>query len=284
MMTALALSGHDCLFAEETVLNANTALTNTTLVNTTLVNTTLVNKKLIEELYSSADAEQAEALSDFEAKVKNVAAQTQVAEKERKKQERLKSAEKKTRSAHFKFFKYRKDGAVAYSDKKPKKTEFQVIVFNSCYACSPLSKVNWRATRLYKTEFADAIALAANRYAVDPALVRAIIHAESNFNPLVRSHKGAMGLMQLMPKTAIAMGVSDAYNSGENIDGGTKYLSLMLEKFNGNVSLAAAAYNAGPNAVSKYNGVPPYQETKTYVERVKILHNRYKNELALARN
>lgn len=223
-------------------------------------------------------------LAEFEATVNNVVAQTAAAERERLRQERLARAERKKAARQFKFFKYSKDGTVAYSDRQPKKADYQVILYTSCYACSPLSTVDWRATRLYMTQFSHSIAVAANSNGLDPALVRAVIHAESNFNPLARSRKGAMGLMQLMPKTAKAMGVSDGYNSTQNIEGGAKYLALMLERFGGNITLAAAAYNAGPTAVMKYNGVPPYEETKTYVERVKILYKRYKSELALARN
>jgi soluble lytic murein transglycosylase-like protein len=114
--------------------------------------------------------------------------------------------------------------------------------------------------------------------------VRAVIHAESNFNPLARSRKGAMGLMQLMPGTARDMGVADSSDPGQNIQGGVKYLAYLLGRFNGDITLATAAYNAGPGAVSRHHGVPPYEETKTYVFRVNVLHQRYKLQASFARN
>jgi len=233
-----------------------------------------------------AESVQTSSLSDFEERVRRVAEQTAAEEKARQKEARLAAeAERKSKPAEpFTFFKYRKNGATAYSDRAPRKTDYQVIVYNSCYACSPLSTVDWRATKLYLTEFNYSIGHAAKIYGVDPALVRAIIHAESNFNPLARSRKGAMGLMQLMPQTAKDMGVDDITDPTENIAGGVKYLAWLLERFNGDVKLATAAYNAGPGAVSKYNGVPPYEETQTYVFRVNILHKRYKTLAALAKN
>lgn len=227
---------------------------------------------------------QESSLSDFEAQVRRVAEQTAADEKARKEQER-KEYEAAAKKQEFKFFKYRKDGTVAYSDRQPHKTDFEVIVYNSCYACNPLSRIDWRGTRLYLTEFTYSISRNASKYGVDPALVRAVIHAESNFNPLARSRKGANGLMQLMPGTARDMGVKDASNAADNIEGGVKYLAWLLKRFKGDITLATAAYNAGPGAVEKYRGVPPFEETKTYVFRVNILHQRYKTQLAsLARN
>lgn len=229
---------------------------------------------------------QESSLADFEAHVRRVAERTAAEEKARKEQERLEqeAAAQANKSKQLTFFKYRKDGTVAYSDRQPRKTDYQVIVYNSCFACNPLSTVDWRVTRLYLSQFTYSITQAAARHGVDPSLVRAVIHAESNFNPLARSRKGAMGLMQLMPGTAKDMGVGDAYNAAQNIDGGVKYLAWLLKRFNGDITRATAAYNAGPGAVEKYGGVPPFDETKTYVFRVNILHQRYKTQLALASN
>jgi len=121
-----------------------------------------------------------------------------------------------------------------------------------------------------------AIEAYSEKFNVDPLLVRAVIKQESGFQPFALSTAGAMGLMQLMPDTAKGLGVSDPYNIEENIRGGIQYLSYQLEAFDNDLSLALAAYNAGPNAVRKYGGIPPYQETRNYVKMVLKYYDMYK--------
>jgi soluble lytic murein transglycosylase-like protein len=115
---------------------------------------------------------------------------------------------------------------------------------------------------------------AAERHQVDPALVRAVIETESNWNPSAVSRKGALGLMQLIPGTAQRFGVNDAFSPKQNVDAGVKYLKILLERYNGNLDLALAAYNAGEGAVDRAHGIPAYRETRNYVQKVQEAYYR----------
>jgi soluble lytic murein transglycosylase-like protein len=118
------------------------------------------------------------------------------------------------------------------------------------------------------TAFDELISSASGRYNVDADLIRAVIKTESDFNTNARSNKGAMGLMQLMPETARLHNVSNAFNPNENVDGGVRHLRMLLERYQGDLELSLAAYNAGAGAVEKHGGIPPYNETREYVRKV----------------
>jgi soluble lytic murein transglycosylase-like protein len=116
--------------------------------------------------------------------------------------------------------------------------------------------------------FANLIGAAAARYGLDPALLAGIVKQESNFNPNAKSSAGAKGLTQLMDSTARRLGVTDPFDPAQSLDGGARFLSSLVTQFHGDQSLAAAAYNAGPGAVQKYGGIPPYEETRIFVPKV----------------
>lgn len=178
---------------------------------------------------------------------------------------------------------YVKNGVTHYTNVRPRdrgvpvRTLFTYV--ETCYACAPLPGVDFGHVRLNTTAWAEEIRAAAAKFGVDEALVRAIVHAESSFNPNAVSHKNAQGLMQLIPATAQRFGVKDPFDPAQNIRGGVEYLAWLLDRFDGNVTLAAAGYNAGEGNVDRHGGVPPFEETRRYVERVAILHARYRQAL-----
>lgn len=172
----------------------------------------------------------------------------------------------------------RKDGITEYTNVRPPRGTFALLFsyISTCVACDVNSTIDFSSTRLNLEVFKEEIAAAAADFAIDASLLRAVMHAESAFNPMALSSKGAQGLMQLMPGTASDLGVSDAFDASQNIRGGAQYLAQMLRSFNGDERLATAAYNSGPGAVQKYGNVPPYAETQLYVERVALLRERYR--------
>lgn len=192
-----------------------------------------------------------------------------------------------TRLVQGQVYSYIKDGVRHYTSKPPRgvagATMLRTIKYSfmeTCFACGTRPGVNFNTLRLNTAAYQAEIAAAARQHGVEESIVRAIIHAESAFNPNALSRVGAQGLMQLMPATARRFGVGNAFDANQNIAGGVQYLAWLLKRFNGNLTLAAAGYNAGEGAVDKYKGVPPYSETRRYVERVAVLAERYRGALA----
>jgi soluble lytic murein transglycosylase-like protein len=165
-------------------------------------------------------------------------------------------------------------GVTSFSDIEPLDADYRRYRID-CFACEVDSLIDWRKAKLYLQPYRHDINQASLVYDIDPAFVRAVIHAESHFNPQAISKTGAQGLMQLMPATARELGVKNSLSAKQNIKGGVKHLARLLKKYKGDNALASAAYNAGEGAVKRHGGIPPYKETQVYVERVGILHKRY---------
>jgi len=171
------------------------------------------------------------------------------------------------------------NGVTHYSSKKPRGVKYSILRIR-CPECTWKNKVNWHTTPLITDRFTDIIRQEAARAGFEPALIMAIIHAESGFNPNNVSSAGAQGLMQLMPATQKRFAVRSAFSPRQNIRAGVTYLRDLMKRFNGNLDLVLAAYNAGENAVLAYDKtIPPFDETRNYVKRVKILYKRYKKTL-----
>jgi soluble lytic murein transglycosylase-like protein len=171
-----------------------------------------------------------------------------------------------------------RDGIVHYTSVRPSGQENVTTFSFPCYASdTSCNQLDWESIPLNRLAYDDEILAAARVFTVDDSLIRAIIHAESAYQPEALSPRGAQGLMQLMPATQKELQIIDVFDPVSNIEGGTRYLSDLLQQFDQSVELATAAYNAGPGAVREYGGVPPYQETRDYVRRVKILHRRYRS-------
>lgn len=145
----------------------------------------------------------------------------------------------------------------------------------------PASSPPLLSKRRSENAYDNIIMEAARRHDVHPALIKAIIKAESSYNPRAVSKKGARGLMQLMPGTARAMGVKNSFNPRHNIHGGTKYFKHLLDEFGGNIRLALAAYNAGIQKVRKYGSIPPYKATRSYIRKVISYYREYRTEMRM---
>jgi len=180
-------------------------------------------------------------------------------------------------------YRYEKDGVVHYTNVRPRgvaSAKKLFSYFEACYACGAMPGVDFGRISLNTSAFSSEIRSAALQYGVEEAIVRAIIHAESAYRPNAVSRAGARGLMQLIPATASRFGVADVFDPAQNIKGGVQYLAWLLKRYDSNLTLAAAGYNAGEGAVAKYGGVPPYAETQRYVQRVGQLADRYRTALA----
>lgn len=169
------------------------------------------------------------------------------------------------------------NGIKVLTSRKPDTTRYQVKNHGCFGTCR--TGVNWTSTPLKQKLFINEVNTAATAYGVDKALVRAIIHAESWFEPTALSSAGAQGLMQLMPATQERFGVSDPHDPQQNISAGVKYLAWLMQEFDQDLERVIAAYNAGENAVKRYNGVPPFNETREYLRRVNILYQRYASSI-----
>jgi len=176
--------------------------------------------------------------------------------------------------SHADIYKYISDDGTVYFTNAPMDRNGSVVIKEK----KSYQKPNEEYDRVYVSRgmFHDIAEEKARQHNIDPQLVKAVIKAESNWNPNAVSPKGALGLMQLMPSTASIMGVSNPFNPEDNIDGGIRYLKYLLQKFNGNLTLALAAYNAGPKLVDRIKNIPPIPETITYVRRVINYYSRGK--------
>jgi soluble lytic murein transglycosylase-like protein len=170
------------------------------------------------------------------------------------------------------------NGGIVFTDMRPSGRPYKVVVKDSSTPAPAAPRAPLRAVSAEeRARYAGHILSAAKASNLEPELIHAVISAESGYNPFARSRKGAVGLMQLMPETALRYSVRNRLDPAQNIDGGTRYLRDLLRMFNNDLRLALAAYNAGENAVVKYgNRIPPYPETVAYVPRVLSYYRMYR--------
>jgi soluble lytic murein transglycosylase-like protein len=180
------------------------------------------------------------------------------------------------------------DGTVWYTNVAPKAQDtarFELLAIKgrptATRSCKGMTQTR---LQLRARDFESTIARIAGEFKVDSKLVKAVVRNESCFDTMAISRAGAQGLMQLMPPTAKELGVLDPFNAEQNLRGGVQYLKTLMDRYSNNIALALAAYNAGPGAVAKYDGVPPYRETEHYIERVMKTYREYLKEHLQASN
>ncbi|AKS42517.1 lytic transglycosylase domain-containing protein [Wenzhouxiangella marina] len=166
------------------------------------------------------------------------------------------------------------NGITVFTDRKPDENRYRVHNLGCYGTCR--QGVDWDQTPLRHDAYSAEIQAASEIFGVEQALIRAIMHAESWFQPEAVSRSGAQGLMQLMPATQERFGVEDAFDPLDNITAGVAYLAWLQDEFDRDMTRVIAAYNAGENAVKRHGGVPPYSETREYLRRVNILYRRYR--------
>ncbi|WP_149212124.1 lytic transglycosylase domain-containing protein [Geobacter sp. FeAm09] len=169
--------------------------------------------------------------------------------------------------AHADIYRYEDAEGIVHFTDAPTDKRFKVFMRDLKKDKQLRTRLKFAAS-VNPAEYDHIIKTYADKYGVDQSLIKAVIHAESGYNPNAVSPKGASGLMQLMPGTAKSLKVGNSFDPKDNVEGGVKYLRFLLDTFRGDVSLAVAAYNAGLNKVARYGGIPPYAETRTYVNRV----------------
>ena len=175
---------------------------------------------------------------------------------------------------------YRYDDAEGVSHFTDAPTDKRYIIFMRDIKKDKQLRTRLRISRTANpAEYDQLIRTCSDRYGVSASLIKAVIHAESGYNPNAVSNKGASGLMQLMPGTAKGLKVANSFDPKDNVEGGVRYLRFLLDTFHGDTALALAAYNAGMGKVAKYGGIPPYAETRTYVTRVLSYMQSYQAKL-----
>ena len=169
-------------------------------------------------------------------------------------------------------------GRTLYTDRPDRYPDYTRLTGQSARATLKRSSRRPSKRSRGRKDIDQLIAVTATRNELDSALLKAVVHAESSFNPRAQSRRGALGLMQLMPRTAKHYGVHNAFDPKQNLTGGARHLRNLLNRFNGNETLALAAYNAGETAVKRHGGIPPYAETRAYVRRVQRLRRTYQQQ------